>query len=58
MTASWFQDMQDDTGQNYFQGWRCLTCGEVLDPVIMRNRTAKPADVAQRRRRRARSRSY
>ncbi len=27
----------------YFSGWRCVTCGEIVDPVIMENRT-KPRD--------------
>jgi hypothetical protein len=22
----------------YFSGWRCITCGEILDPVIAANR--------------------
>lgn len=58
MTDTWFQDFQDDTGQNYFKAWRCMTCGEVLDPVIMRNRTVRPPEATQRRRRKARSRAY
>jgi len=37
-----FQDIQDETGQITFYGWRCVTCGEILDPVIMRNRSNRP----------------
>jgi len=28
----------------YFFGWRCITCGEIVDPVILENR------LGQRRR--------
>ncbi len=37
-----FQDVKDDTGKITFYGWRCVTCGEILDPVIMRNRDKRP----------------
>jgi hypothetical protein len=33
-----FQDPLDDTGVLRFVGWRCLTCGEVWDPIILHNR--------------------
>jgi len=38
MVIDRFDDLQDDTGQNYFQAWHCLVCGEVIDPVIILNR--------------------
>lgn len=38
MVKDTFEDMSDDTGSLSFPGWRCITCGEVLDPVIARNR--------------------
>ncbi len=38
MVAETFADMYDDTGARSFPGWRCVTCGEVLDPVIAENR--------------------
>ena len=38
MVQDIFEDMSDDTGSLSFPGWRCITCGEVLDPVIARNR--------------------
>ncbi len=28
----------EETGQCRFVAWRCLICGEVLDPVIMQHR--------------------
>lgn len=36
------QDMYDSTGENGFWALRCLQCGEVLDPLILHNRTANP----------------
>ena len=24
--------------EGYFWGWRCIFCGEILDPVILENR--------------------
>ena len=38
MSAERFSDFRDQTGQFHFSGWRCLACGEVLDPVILANR--------------------
>lgn len=35
-----YLDMQDETGQSWFVAWRCLNCGDVLDPVILKNRSA------------------
>ncbi|MDH5427809.1 MAG: hypothetical protein OEZ57_08150 [Nitrospirota bacterium] len=33
-----FGDVADEAGAMYFSGWRCITCGEILDPVIAANR--------------------
>jgi len=33
-----FEDFLDDSGQVFFYGLRCLHCGEVLDPRIIKNR--------------------
>jgi hypothetical protein len=35
-------DLQDETGIERFATRRCLICGEVLDPVILENRSAAP----------------
>jgi uncharacterized Zn finger protein len=40
-----FQDMQDDTGNISFYGWRCIICGEILDSVIVSNRKNRPAPL-------------
>lgn len=38
MVEERFQDFKDDTGVIHFFGYRCLSCGEILDPVIEENR--------------------
>lgn len=38
MVVDHFIDMQDDSGQLWLQGWRCMICGEVVDPTIARHR--------------------
>jgi hypothetical protein len=42
MIGERFQDLEDDTGTIDFQGWRCLFCGEISDPVILKNRSNRP----------------
>jgi hypothetical protein len=38
-------DMYDGTEENGFWALRCLQCGELFDPVILRNRTANPQSI-------------
>ena len=38
MVMEYYMDLQDDTGQISITGLRCTSCGEVIDPVILRNR--------------------
>lgn len=38
MVMDYYMDLQDDTGQIGMTAWRCMSCGEVIDPVILRNR--------------------
>jgi len=40
----------DDTGNLCFKGWRCLLCGEILDPVIANNRGSHPMPLLGRAR--------
>jgi hypothetical protein len=47
-----FEDLRDDTGELYFYGWRCLGCGEIIDPVILANRKNKPAPIESKTRKR------
>lgn len=35
-----FIDLVNDGGYWTFDGWRCLCCGNILDPVILRNQQA------------------
>lgn len=37
-----FEDLRDDTGHLQFEGWRCINCGEVIDPVVLTHRVAIP----------------
>ncbi len=39
-----FVDFRDDTGHLMFEGWRCLNCGEVVDPVVLTHRMDAPAN--------------
>jgi len=45
-----FQDFKDDTGNLSFSGYRCLICGEILDPVIVANRQQRPAPLVSKNR--------
>lgn len=50
MITERFQDLEDDTGHLDFQGWRCLFCGEILDPVIVKNRANRPKPIGSKNR--------
>jgi hypothetical protein len=54
MALERFCDLYDETGQLCFMGWRCLTCGEVIDPVIVRNRQRRQSPLPERTRARRR----
>ena len=41
LTKEFCFDLHDETGENWFWALRCLQCGEVIDPVIVRNRLAE-----------------
>lgn len=38
MVVDHFIDMEDDSGNLWMRGWRCMNCGDVLDPEIYRHR--------------------
>ena len=38
-------DLLDDTGQIDITAWHCTMCGEVLDPVILKNRRSPPPNL-------------
>lgn len=44
-----FQDLQSDTGTLSFCGYRCMSCGEIVDPQIASNRKHRPHLQARNR---------
>lgn len=52
MVQEVFEDLGDNTGGVCFPGWRCVICGEILDPVIVANRATRPSPMGDRARRR------
>ena len=50
MAQDTFEDLDDDTGALAFKGWRCLLCGEIIDPVIAVNRGSRPSPLLGRAR--------
>ncbi len=49
MVSTTYEDINDDTGQIYFPAYRCMICGEVLDPLIMSNRLERVYIVPKNR---------
>ena len=45
MITEYYLDLEDDTGQIGIMGVRCTSCGEVIDPVILRNRLNPTPDL-------------
>lgn len=45
MVANALIDLRDDAGRIGFSTWRCISCGEIVDPVILRNRRRGPFTV-------------
>ena len=45
MVKEYYLDLQDDTGQIGITGFRCFSCGEVIDPVILHNRLNQTPDL-------------
>ena len=38
MARDHFLDMQESGGEWWTEGWRCINCGHVFDPVMEQNR--------------------
>lgn len=38
MTREHFLDLQESGGDWWLEGWRCINCGYVFDPVLEKNR--------------------
>lgn len=45
MLSDEFLDLADEAGQCRFVAWRCLICGEVLDPLIAKHRRSPPEPI-------------
>ena len=45
MLSQQYFDLRDDTGRIDFTAFRCTMCGEVIDPVILRNRISTRPDL-------------
>ena len=45
MVVEYYIDLQDDTGQIGITALRCTSCGEVIDPTILRNREPPPPNL-------------
>jgi hypothetical protein len=50
MVSERFLDHLDDTGKFAFYGWRCLICGEIMDPIILAHRKNKIRPIHSRNR--------
>jgi len=46
MARDHFLDLQESGGEWWLEGWRCINCGHVLDPVVERNRRLHAASLA------------
>ncbi len=42
MVEERFEDLRGDPHNVSFHGWRCVCCGNIVDPVIIKHRTARP----------------
>jgi hypothetical protein len=46
MARDHFLDLQESGGEWWMEGWRCINCGHVFDPVVEQNRRAHAAAMA------------
>ncbi len=46
MARDHFLDLQESGGEWWMEGWRCINCGHVFDPVLERNRRLHAAAQA------------
>ena len=46
MARDHFLDMQESGGDWWLEGWRCINCGHVYDPVVEKNRRIHAAAMA------------
>ena len=43
LVVDYFIDMQDNSGHLWLRAWRCVNCGEVVEPGILRHRSTQPS---------------
>jgi hypothetical protein len=46
MARDHFLDLQESGGDWWLEGWRCINCGHVYDPVVEQNRRRHAAALA------------
>lgn len=46
MVVDAFEDLKANPFAMSFHGWRCICCGDILDPVILAHR-ARPCALAE-----------
>ena len=51
MVRDFFLDVMNVSGEMDFDGWRCLNCGDITDPVIAHHRYANVQEAARPKRR-------
>ena len=51
MIRDHFMDLLNGSGELDFNGWRCLNCGDIKDPVIVRHHQFPTSTPAKSRRR-------
>lgn len=51
MVRDHFMDVLNVSGEMDFEGWRCLNCGDIVDPVIVRHHQSAPIVSARPKRR-------
>jgi len=45
MVVDYYIDMEDDQGIHWLRAWRCMACGEVIDPGIIQRRLARESKL-------------
>jgi hypothetical protein len=41
MVSDHFLDIKESSQPMWMRGWRCLSCGNVIDPLILKHRMAQ-----------------
>ena len=52
MIAEVFQNLTGDGGLMWLTGWRCIVCGDMVDPTILKHRQSAEVPPVNRPRRR------